>query len=200
MGITIPRYQQSTLRLSEAKQLYHILPSYTWEVGSCGRVFSGLLAPLLSRPDRRCFLSRLNFVSSPPLWQELDSSRPYPSTSPLPLCILVVLAMCFEHLSCFGFPSLAGLHITLSPEWQLSSFPGGLIRTTNPVIPSLLQILPIFLEEPDPVCIALEASSGRLSLLKDLETFSRAITTLGTPPAALVLRISHDRSLSNTIR
>lgn len=108
--------------------------------------------------------------------------------------------MCFERLSCFGFPSLAGLHINLSPEWQLSFFPGGLIRTTNPVISSLLQILPIFLEEPDPVCIALDASSGMLFLLKGLETFSRAISILGTPPAALVLRISHDGSLSNTIR
>lgn len=105
--------------------------------------------------------------------------------------------MCFETLSCFGFPFLAGLHIALSPERQLNSFLGDLISTTKPVIPNLLQILPIlflpiFLEEPDQTCIALETSAGMLFLLKGLEMSSRAIITLGTPSVVLVLGMSHD--------
>lgn len=44
------------------------------------------------------------------------------------------------------------------------------------------------------MCIALEALSGMLFLLKGLEMFSRAIITLGTPSVALVLDISHDDS------
>lgn len=70
-------------------------------------------------------------------------------------------------------------------------------KTKGTVIPNLLQILPIlffpiFLGEPDQMCIALETSFGMLFLCKGLEMFSRAITTLGSPSVVLVLGISHD--------
>ena len=42
------------------------------------------------------------------------------------------------------------------------------------------------------MCTALKVLPGMLFLLKGLEMFSRAIITLGTPSAVLVLDISHD--------